>query len=140
VNGQAVVASRRQRRNGQALVEFALVVPILLLLMMGVVDIGRLLFTYIALEDAVQEGSIYAAHEPAPISEIEQRVLTSSNHPEVTGATVSVSCTLATTPGTITVTASYPVPMITPVVSGILGGSVAMTATFMGTNFIGSCP
>ena len=40
--------SKRQRasRRGQALVEFALVVPILLLLIFGIVDAGRLIYTY----------------------------------------------------------------------------------------------
>jgi Flp pilus assembly protein TadG len=47
----------RARRRGQSLVEFALVIPIFLLLIMGVVDAGRLVYMNSTLSNAAREGA-----------------------------------------------------------------------------------
>jgi Flp pilus assembly protein TadG len=54
---------RLMRRNekGAAIVEFALVVPLLLLLLWGIVDIGRAFYTLNNLASAVREGARTAA-------------------------------------------------------------------------------
>ncbi|MBU9714007.1 TadE/TadG family type IV pilus assembly protein [Evansella tamaricis] len=41
--------------KGQSLVEFALVIPILLILIVGIVDVGRMLYTYSSLHFTAQE-------------------------------------------------------------------------------------
>lgn len=56
---------RRRRRNpdrsrGQTLVEFALILPIFLLLTLGVVDGARIFSAYIAITNAAREGALYA--------------------------------------------------------------------------------
>src|SRR5207248_3738382 len=53
--GPARAATSRQR--SQALIEFALVSPVLLLLLFGVVDIGRAIFYYDTLNHAAREGA-----------------------------------------------------------------------------------
>jgi hypothetical protein len=45
-----------RRRSGQSLVEFALVLPLMLLLIMGVVDFGRGIFAFNEIADAAREG------------------------------------------------------------------------------------
>ena len=50
-----------KKESGQSLVELALSMTLLLILLAGVVDLGRAFFTYIALRDAAQEGASYAA-------------------------------------------------------------------------------
>jgi len=52
---------RLKREQGQSLVEFTMSITFLLLLVAGVVDLGRAFFTYIALRDAAQEGAAYAS-------------------------------------------------------------------------------
>jgi Flp pilus assembly protein TadG len=47
--------------NGQTMVEFALIAPLALMLICGVMDYGRLFFTQASLEDAVQEAGRYAS-------------------------------------------------------------------------------
>lgn len=49
--------NRRQRQKSQALIEFALVSPVLLLLLFGIIDIGRAVFYYNTLNHAVREGA-----------------------------------------------------------------------------------
>ena len=46
---------RRQRSRGQALVEFALVLPIFLMLMMAVFDLGRGIYMYNGVAEAARE-------------------------------------------------------------------------------------
>lgn len=132
--------SRLPSESGQSLVELALTIPLLLLLLIGVVDVGRIIFTYIALGDAAQEGAIYSAHEATSTSAIINRVRSSSNHAEVTGSSVSVVCSVSPAPGTVAVTAGYDLQLLTPIAGQILGGTVHLSATFTGTNFKEQCP
>ena len=53
--------SRRGHSRGQAVVEFALILPVFLLLTVGVVDMARVFTSYIALTNGVSEAAIYAA-------------------------------------------------------------------------------
>jgi Flp pilus assembly protein TadG len=52
------------REKGQGLVEFAFMGMFLLVLMMGILDLGRLYFTYLALKDAASEGAYFASAYP----------------------------------------------------------------------------
>jgi hypothetical protein len=48
------------RPRGQAVVEFALVAPFLFLLIVGIIEAGRLVFNYHTLNHAAREGARYA--------------------------------------------------------------------------------
>lgn len=52
-------------RSGQSLVEFALVLPIFILMLFGVLDVGRLVYANAALSQAAREGARLAATEAA---------------------------------------------------------------------------
>ena len=58
---RANIQKRHKRSRGQALVEFALILPILLLIVAGIFDFGRALFTYSEVSNAVREATRYAA-------------------------------------------------------------------------------
>lgn len=52
-----MAATRRGRdRRGQALVEFALIIPIFMLIAIGIFEGARAIYTYNALSNAVREG------------------------------------------------------------------------------------
>jgi hypothetical protein len=51
--------------RGQSFAEFALVLPILLLVTIGSVDLGRAYFTGITVENAAREGAFFGARKPA---------------------------------------------------------------------------
>jgi hypothetical protein len=51
---------KRNNRSGQSLLEFALFLPLLMLLVMGLFDIGRAVVYYAILNTAVREGTRYA--------------------------------------------------------------------------------
>ena len=52
---------RRPGEEGQALVEFALVLPLLVLLLVGIMQFGMLFYTYIDLTSATRDGARKAA-------------------------------------------------------------------------------
>ena len=54
----------RARSRGQSLVEFALFVPVVLGLVGGAADMGRLFYAYVAIENAAKEGAAYGATNP----------------------------------------------------------------------------
>src|SRR5438105_436581 len=54
-------------KPGQSLVEFALVGVVLFSFLMGIIDAGRLLFTYSVVSNAAQEGSRYAIARPRDV-------------------------------------------------------------------------
>ena len=54
----------KARSRGQSLLEFALVMPLLLLIFSGAADLGRAFYNQVALENAVKEGSLYGARFP----------------------------------------------------------------------------
>ncbi len=48
---------RRDRSRGQALVEFAIILPIFLLVLMGILDLGRAVYYSSTLSNAAREGA-----------------------------------------------------------------------------------
>jgi Flp pilus assembly protein TadG len=54
----------KQRSRGQALVETALVLPILVMLLLLAVDLGRVFFATIELRNAAHEASMYGGTNP----------------------------------------------------------------------------
>ena len=67
--------SRKFFRNeeGAAVVEFALVMPILALIIFGIIDFGRAFYTVNNIISAVREGARYGAILSAPLSVTGQR-------------------------------------------------------------------
>lgn len=55
----------RHRLHGQSLVEFSLVVLFMVLLMIGIIDFGRLFFTYGTVANAAREGARYGVIHPS---------------------------------------------------------------------------
>ncbi len=54
----------RERKRGQSLVEFAIILPIFLVLCTGAIDLGRVYFAHVALVGAVEQGVRTAALKP----------------------------------------------------------------------------
>lgn len=56
---------RAQKKEwGQALVEMAITAPVLILILSGLLDLGRVYYTFIALEEAAAEAALYLAISP----------------------------------------------------------------------------
>lgn len=57
-------AHRAERSRGQAMVEVALVLPLLLVLLVFAIDFGRVFFGWVGLQNAARIGANYAASHP----------------------------------------------------------------------------
>ena len=57
---------RRERSRGQSLVEFALVLPILLLLVLITVDFGRALYGWVVLQNSARIAAKWGLSSRAP--------------------------------------------------------------------------
>ena len=55
-------------KKGQSLVEFALVLPLFVLLIVGVFDLGRAFFAYIAISNAAREGTRVVTFWPGKVT------------------------------------------------------------------------
>jgi Flp pilus assembly protein TadG len=64
------------RRAGAAVIEFAVVVPVLLMFILGIVEYGRMLMVAQVTTGASREGSRYAVQADATPSAVEQYVRT----------------------------------------------------------------
>ena len=126
--------TRRRRSAGfaQSLVEFALVTPIFLALLIGVVDSGRLAYEYNKLNHAVQEGGRVAALPGTVNVAAVQSAVTSKAAPmSVSGITVAVNeggtaYTSRKTGDKVAVSANH---AFVPIVSSVFGtGSISLSA------------
>lgn len=120
-------AQTDRTEQGQSLVEMAISLVFLLILLSGIIDLGRIFFTYIALRDAAQEGASYAAICPVEPLAIDIRVRNSSHFPvDLTDhdhVEVHSSVVLPGAPGTeVNVEVLYnDFQLITPFLGTILG-------------------
>ncbi|HSW41858.1 MAG TPA: TadE/TadG family type IV pilus assembly protein [Patescibacteria group bacterium] len=125
--------------SGQSLVEFALILPVLLLILLGAIDFGRLLFTSIAVHNAAREGTAYAVLNPTDMAGITLRAAQESNVQGQRGEgamSVTVACrnsaTQAAVPcssvpvaglgSQVTVTVRRPFTFFTPAIGGMFPG------------------
>jgi Flp pilus assembly protein TadG len=83
--------------EGVALVEFALVVPVLLLLLAGILDTGRAVNAYVTISNASREGARYASLNPtaAPSAIKSSAVLPHAQQLDSGSINVSVTYTSA---------------------------------------------
>ena len=130
---------RRDRSRGQSLVEFTLLVPILLLLVLGAVDFGRLFLGYVSLQNMARVGANYAALHPDawPGNATEQATYESlilasvadPNCPVVTPVP-DPSFGITKDPGEpVSVSLSCQFSVLTPLIGNIVGKFVTVSAS-----------
>ncbi len=59
------------RERGQAFIECALLVPLLMLAVIGATDFGRLYFSYVSITNAAQDGAHYASSSETSASDVD---------------------------------------------------------------------
>jgi Flp pilus assembly protein TadG len=129
-------SEKKPTGHGQAMVEFALVIGLILLILMGIFDLGRIVYTATALSNAAREGARVAA-VTGDTNKINAAIISTGIGLNIQsgqiGAPVyclSADCSSATSnrsaTGVVAVRISisnYPFTAITPFIGRILGPS-----------------
>lgn len=117
---------RIRDEKGQAMVELALVVPILLLLIFGVIEYGRIYGAYLAVTNGSREGARVAtvgATDLGITDEVKAR--TEAMKLDSTKLTVTITPTEGNRArgASVSVEVTYPVPMYDPFFTTLFGSS-----------------
>jgi Flp pilus assembly protein TadG len=136
--------SNRWRPRGQSLTELAVSLPMLLILLAGVVDIGRAYYTYLSLRDAAAEGAAYGSIHPSDTSGIVDRVVGESPGGVVDWAGTTVTTQILVKDcegGGIQVKVDYNYTLLTPFIGAIAGSqTLPLSATVVNTILSPVCP
>jgi Flp pilus assembly protein TadG len=112
----------KEREKGQSLVEMALVLPVVLVILAIVLDLGRLYYITVALTDAAGEGATYAAINPADTAEVISRAQDASGgFVQIGTGMVTVDAPAIAAGAPVTVTVRYDFEVATPIPYIILG-------------------
>lgn len=119
--------SRSTHEQGQSLVEAALFLTMLMVLLAGVIDLGRAYFTYLSLKDAAAEGAAYGSIRPDDLAGIEARVRGESPSGLIDWGTAQVVTTFsgpACRGSGVRVSVTIDYQLLTPFVGAIVGSQV----------------
>ncbi len=122
-NLERTESSRGRRLRGelgQATVEFAIASIIFLLMVVGTFDLGRGVYMYSQLTNAVREGARYAQVDPTDTTTIKDRVINYSSGLGLSTSDITVNCSSSCTTGNdVTVSANMDFSLITGQFLGI---------------------
>lgn len=114
-----------RKERGQSMLEIALALPVLLLILSGLLDLGRLYYAYVAVTDAAAEGATYFAMNPNDSDEAFARAQEASGGlVELEEDMVAIECGDIALGAPVTVTVSYPFHLATPVINAIVPDGV----------------
>lgn len=139
--------------RGQSLVEFALVIPLMLLLLAGAIDLGRLFYAFVAVENAAKEGAFFGSRSPlcddastAGCSNPNNVVWHVQNEAANIGGQFSTTVACRTPAGvlvqpindcldgyTYQVTVSYPFRLLTPILGSIVNQNLTLSSESQAT-------
>jgi Flp pilus assembly protein TadG len=133
----------RRAATGQGLVEFALIFPVLVLLIMGIVDFGRAIYAFNSVSNAAREGArvgivnqgtgaggaYLAAIEAASQATALGLSATDANEVLVTFPNPSGNCSTISAGCPISVRVQYEFSPITPIIGRILGPLIVGSTT-----------
>lgn len=91
MNNYVSSSRRNSNRRGAATVEFALIAPVFLLLVFGIIEFGRMLMVQQVLTNATREGARRATVEGVTPAEVESIVRIYLANSSVQGASITVN-------------------------------------------------
>ncbi|HQE06056.1 MAG: TadE family protein [Tepidanaerobacteraceae bacterium] len=118
--------------RGQTLVELALVLPVIILILFGTLEFGRLFHSYIVITNAAREGARLGAvgksdeeivsriREASPLYQADSRLRVIRLEPNESARSPGVP---------LTVEVAYDVELVTPIFSSILPNPVTLKST-----------
>ncbi len=118
---------KRRNEKGQSLVEFALVVPLVILILMAIIEFGFMFNAYITISNASREGARLGAlgsNDTAVVT----RVVDTSVALDPAKIKVTITPTNRSRGDMIRVQVNYDYVLITPIISSILSPFIDLEA------------
>lgn len=122
----AALRGWRDTDAGQSLVEFAMILPLMLVLLFGLVDFGRAFYSWLVITNAAREGARVGAVQQ-PSGAINDRITESASGIDMAKLTVSLTNVQGARGTPVEVDLTYDFDYVTPIggILGLLGGSIA---------------
>lgn len=128
---------RRQIHSsqGQSMVEFALIIIVLVLMLMGIFDLGRVIYYNFVLNNTVHEaaraaiicGGVSTTNCSTTDATAKSNAVATTVGVPITTSDISISPSSRAHGSTVTVTATTSFTPITPFIARIIGGSGSIT-------------
>jgi|GEM_PF-7123722 len=113
----------RRDDRGASLVETAVIVPFLLILALGVMDLARAYLDAAMVQEAAQEGAMFASLHPGEPDRAVSRAEEAISDIDFTGS-ITVTCPAK---NQVTVTVTHRFRLLTPFIGSIFGDSFDLT-------------
>ena len=134
-------AGRRRRTRGQGLVEFAISLPVVLLMILFGVDFGRVFLGWVTLNNAVREAANFAAMNPTAWGSPGSGAAQAEYGRLITAEAAAINCELPAVlpdpsfpsgtdigaPALVQITCGF--SLITPIIGNILGNPLDVSAS-----------
>lgn len=122
--------------QGQSLLEMALIIPILLVLIIGALEFGRLFFTKIVLTNAAREGAYYLSTHPSDYDSVMDTApntviaaQTEASNSGIPDVTVDITPKNCCTQGQYSIEVTVDTNVHNILILGFLGNDFSITAT-----------
>ncbi len=118
----------RDRNEGATITEFALIAPLFFLLLLGIIEGGRIFSTWMVITNEAREGARYGVvgvgdptREPTLVADVQAYVLDRARGVLATDpATMKVDVQLGGSPVQVTVGITYRLEIATPLIQDLL--------------------
>lgn len=117
-----------EREDGQAMVEFALILPILFLLLSGILDFGWIFGNHLLASNAGREAARYTAIHYYDSKTDDDRAIAEGIVTNIAPSLDNVTVGLQQTGDMVTVTIQSDIPVLTPFISVVLGDTYRVKA------------
>ncbi len=126
---RSIIRRLRKGEHGQALVEMALVLPLFLLLLFGVMEMGRIGYAYVSVNNAAREGGRVATIGGSD-DDIRNSINNATTSLDLANLSINITPTqaLRISGQGVTVQVSYPVQLIIPLISNVIPNPVVVSA------------
>lgn len=116
--------------RGQATAELAMLLPVIVLLLVGTLELGRVFNAWIVVTQASREGARVGAAQCAVnagcATSVGVWVTNSLSGLDAANATWDMTVGPYTSGGTLEVMVNYDVPVVTPIIGALIGNTVAV--------------
>lgn len=118
-----------RKQKGQALVEFAIILPLLMLVVLAILEFGMMLNSYMAIENASREGARIGIIGGTD-TQIRNVIIITSPSLGVNDLTINITpvSSIRKSGDTLVVSVKYNYHLITPIISNLLNNIVTLSA------------